>query len=40
MIIAHNCETDELQKNNFDSVIIILGDLLHKTEIISRKKTK
>lgn len=32
MIITHNCEMDELQKNNFNLEIIILGNMLHKID--------
>ena len=32
MIIIHNREMDELQKNNFNLEIIILGNLLHKAD--------
>lgn len=32
MIITHNREMDELQKNNFNLEIIILGNLLHKID--------
>ena len=40
MIITHNCEMDELQKNNFNLEIIILGNMLHEIDDDKKEEEK